>query len=89
MVKDFPDVFPKELPGMPPYREVEFVIDPLPGLPYFQTAIQDVCRRVKRTSEVVDRVARGWVHLTEFFTLGSNSSVCTKEGRITADVCGL
>jgi hypothetical protein len=31
VIKDFPDVFPKELPGMPPYREVEFVIDPLPG----------------------------------------------------------
>jgi hypothetical protein len=31
VVKDFPDVFPEELPGMPPVREVEFVIDPLPG----------------------------------------------------------
>jgi hypothetical protein len=31
VVKDFPDVFPEELPGMPPYREVEFVIDPLSG----------------------------------------------------------
>jgi hypothetical protein len=30
-VKDFPDVFPGELPGMPPDREVEFVIDLLPG----------------------------------------------------------
>ena len=27
----FPDVFSKELPGMPPDREVEFVIDLLPG----------------------------------------------------------
>jgi hypothetical protein len=27
----FPDVFPEELPGMPPDREVEFVIDLLPG----------------------------------------------------------
>jgi hypothetical protein len=31
VVKDFPDVFPEELPGMPPDREVEFVIDLLPG----------------------------------------------------------
>jgi hypothetical protein len=30
LVKDFPDVFPKELPGMPPDSEVEFVIDLLP-----------------------------------------------------------
>ena len=27
MVRDFLDVFPEELPGMPPDREVEFVID--------------------------------------------------------------
>ena len=33
VVKDFPDVFPEELPGMPPYMEIEFVIDPLPRLP--------------------------------------------------------
>jgi hypothetical protein len=30
VVRDFLDVFPKELPGMPPNREVEFVIDLLP-----------------------------------------------------------
>jgi hypothetical protein len=32
VVKDFPDVFPEELPGTPPYREVEFTIDLLPGI---------------------------------------------------------
>jgi hypothetical protein len=31
VVKDLPDVFLEELPGMPPDREVEFVIDLLPG----------------------------------------------------------
>jgi predicted aspartyl protease len=31
VVRDFPDVFPEELPGRPPDREVEFVIDLLPG----------------------------------------------------------
>jgi hypothetical protein len=31
VVCDYPDVFPDELPGMPPDREVEFVIDLLPG----------------------------------------------------------
>jgi hypothetical protein len=30
VVRDFPDVFPEELPGMPRDREVEFVIDLLP-----------------------------------------------------------
>jgi hypothetical protein len=32
VVKDFSDVFPEELLGMPPDTEVEFVIDLLPGI---------------------------------------------------------
>ena len=31
VVCKYPDVFPKELSGMPPDRDVEFVIDLLPG----------------------------------------------------------
>ncbi|GKV24884.1 hypothetical protein SLEP1_g34427 [Rubroshorea leprosula] len=31
VVEDFPDVFPKELPGLPPNREIEFTIDLVPG----------------------------------------------------------
>jgi hypothetical protein len=31
VVRDFTDVFPEELLGMPPDREVEFIIDLLPG----------------------------------------------------------
>jgi hypothetical protein len=30
VVIDFPDVLPEELPRMPPYREIEFIIDLLP-----------------------------------------------------------
>jgi hypothetical protein len=43
VVRDFPDVFPEELPGMPPDTEVEFVIYLLPGtapiskLPYMMS----------------------------------------------------
>ncbi|XP_052302021.1 uncharacterized protein LOC112323659 [Populus trichocarpa] len=33
VVKEFPDVFPKELPGLPPKREVEVSIDTFPGVP--------------------------------------------------------
>ena len=31
IVSDFPDVFPKELPRLPPQREIEFAIDVVPG----------------------------------------------------------
>jgi hypothetical protein len=31
VVNKFPDVFPEELPGMPPHRDIEFVIELKPG----------------------------------------------------------
>nr|GEW75198.1 putative reverse transcriptase domain-containing protein [Tanacetum cinerariifolium] len=31
VVKDFPDIFPEDLPGLPPVRQVEFQIDLIPG----------------------------------------------------------
>jgi hypothetical protein len=31
IVSKFPDVFPEELPGMPPERKVEFAIELIPG----------------------------------------------------------
>jgi hypothetical protein len=31
VVKEYPDVFPEELPGMPPDKDVEFIIDLMPG----------------------------------------------------------
>jgi hypothetical protein len=39
VVSEFPDVFPKDLPGMPPGRKVEFAIELLPGTaPIFKRA---------------------------------------------------
>ena len=32
-VSDFSVVFPEELPGLPPHREIEFAIDVVPGAP--------------------------------------------------------
>nr|GEZ72451.1 putative reverse transcriptase domain-containing protein [Tanacetum cinerariifolium] len=32
IVRDFPEAFPKELPGLPPTRQVEFQIDLMPGV---------------------------------------------------------
>ena len=30
-VSDFPDVFPEELPGLPPQREIVVALDVVPG----------------------------------------------------------
>jgi hypothetical protein len=38
VVNEFPDVFPEELPGMPPDRDIEFVIELKPGTtPIYKT----------------------------------------------------
>jgi hypothetical protein len=33
VVQECPDVFPEELPGMPPDHDIEFIIELLPGTP--------------------------------------------------------
>jgi hypothetical protein len=33
IVREYPDVFPEELPGMPPNHDIEFMIELLPGTP--------------------------------------------------------
>jgi hypothetical protein len=38
VVNEFPDVFPEEFPGMPPDRDIEFVIELKPGTtPIYKT----------------------------------------------------
>jgi hypothetical protein len=38
VVNEFPDVFPEQLPGMPPNRDIEFVIELKPGTaPIYKT----------------------------------------------------
>ncbi|GKD68950.1 putative reverse transcriptase domain-containing protein, partial [Tanacetum coccineum] len=32
VIRDFPEVFPEDLPGLPPSRQVEFLIDLVPGV---------------------------------------------------------
>jgi hypothetical protein len=61
VVRDFPDVFPEELPGMPPDTEVEFVIDLLPG-----TA--PISKRTYRMS--VEELKELKKHLTELQEAG-------------------
>ena len=88
VVRDFLDVFPEELPGMPPEREVEFVIDLLAGTapiskrPYIMS-IEELQELKKQLTELQE------AHTSEFLTLGSTGTVCTEEGWFATDVCGL
>jgi predicted aspartyl protease len=57
VVRDFPDVFPEELTGMPPDREIEFVIDLLPGTasiskPPYRMSVEELKELKKQLAEL-------------------------------------
>ncbi|XP_074314779.1 uncharacterized protein LOC141650534 [Silene latifolia] len=55
IVCEFPDVFPDELPGIPPERDVEFSIDLVPGTgPIAKAPYRDVPSTLERASMDVD-----------------------------------
>jgi hypothetical protein len=71
VVKDFLDVFPEELPGMPPDTEVEFVIDILLGTTPISTwtyrmSVQELKELKKHLTELQGaRYIRPSLHLGE------------------------
>ncbi|KAA3483679.1 reverse transcriptase [Gossypium australe] len=59
-VRDFEDVFPEKLPGIPPDREVEFGIDLLPGttpvsIAPYRTAPKELVELKVQIQELLDR----------------------------------
>ena len=60
VVRDFPEVFPEELPGMPLDRDIEFLIELLPGTspiskrPYRMRA-KDLVEIKKQIKELLDK----------------------------------
>src|SRR6266540_1343373 len=60
VVSDYPDVFPKELPGLPPERAVEFSIELLPGTaPVFRRPYKmppnDLAKMKVQLQELLDK----------------------------------
>ena len=69
-VRDFTDVFPEEVLGMPPDREVEFVIDLLPGTSPFSK------RPYRMFVEELKELKKQLTELQEVVYIRSNSSPC-------------
>nr|GFA17144.1 putative reverse transcriptase domain-containing protein [Tanacetum cinerariifolium] len=66
VVREFPDVFPKELPSLPPVRQVEFQIDLIPGATHvarapYQLAPSEMQELSNQLQELADR---GFIHLS-------------------------
>ena len=60
VVRDFLDVFPDDLPGLPPEREIDFPIDLVPGtapisLPPYRMAPAELKELKTQLQELMDR----------------------------------
>ncbi|XP_042059547.1 uncharacterized protein LOC121804064 [Salvia splendens] len=60
VVKEFPDVFPEDLPGLPPDRETEFTIELLPGtapisIPPYRISPLELQELKKQLQELLDK----------------------------------
>jgi hypothetical protein len=64
VVNEFPDVFPEELPGMPPDRDIEFVIELKPGTaPIYKTPIRmTTLELVELKEHIRELLEKGVIH---------------------------
>ncbi|GJV65257.1 putative reverse transcriptase domain-containing protein [Tanacetum coccineum] len=73
IVQDFPEVFPEDLPGLPPTRQVEFQIDLVPGAaPVARAPYRLAPSEIKELSEQLKELSDKRLHKTQFLTLGSS-----------------
>ncbi|KAA0051309.1 ty3-gypsy retrotransposon protein [Cucumis melo var. makuwa] len=66
MVRDYPDVFPEELPGLPPHREVEFAIELKPGtVPIFRAPYRMAPAELKELKVQLQKLLdKGFIRLS-------------------------
>jgi hypothetical protein len=80
MVSKFPDVFPEELPGMPPNRDIEFVIELMPGTaPIYKSPYRMATSELAELKEhIKELLEKGFVHPSSS-PWGSPCDFCPKE----------
>jgi hypothetical protein len=64
IVREYPDVFPKELLGMPPDRDIEFMIELLPGTPPISKRPyrMSVNELVELKKQIAELQSKGFIH---------------------------
>nr|GEY81263.1 hypothetical protein [Tanacetum cinerariifolium] len=67
VIRDFPDVFPKELPGLPPPRQVEFQIDLVLGAaPIARASYRLAPSKMRELSiQLQELLEKGFIHYPE------------------------
>ncbi|XP_070029088.1 uncharacterized protein [Nicotiana sylvestris] len=87
VVNEFPDVFPDELPGIPPDREIDFGIDVMPGMqpisiPQYRMALAEL-KELK--IQLKDLLEKGFIR-PSVSPWGCTGFVCKKERWVAMDV---
>jgi hypothetical protein len=64
VVNEFPDVFPEESPGMPPDRDIKFVIELKPGTaPLYKTPYRMATTELTELKEhIKELLEKGFIH---------------------------
>jgi hypothetical protein len=64
VVNEFPDVFPEELPGMPPDRDIEFVMKPDIALIYKTPFMITTPELAELKEHIKELLEKGFIHLS-------------------------
>ncbi|GKB45834.1 putative reverse transcriptase domain-containing protein [Tanacetum coccineum] len=75
IVQDFPEVFPEDLPGLPPTRQVEFQIDLVPGAAQKKKPVARAPLSIAPSESkdgATERAIRKRLYKTQFLALGSS-----------------
>jgi hypothetical protein len=87
VIEEFMDVFPKELPGMPLEREVEFRIDLFLGTALIAKRLYNMTltELAELKTQIVDLQQKGFIHLSSS-PWGCPNPVCHQKGWKHEDV---
>ncbi|GKA47683.1 hypothetical protein Tco_0740566 [Tanacetum coccineum] len=87
VIRDFPEVFPEDLLGLPPPRQVEFRIDLIPGAaPVARAPYRFSTIRNEGVVQATARVVGERFYSTELVTVGSSGLVREEERWIVPNV---
>ncbi|GJU18753.1 putative reverse transcriptase domain-containing protein [Tanacetum coccineum] len=86
IVRDFPKVFPEDLPGLPPARPVEFQIDLILGAtPVARAPYRLAPSEMKELSEQLKELSNNGLHIASSSTLGAPVLFVTKKDVVPAE----
>ena len=83
VVQEFSDVFPEEISGMPPPKEVEFCIDLIRGsTPISKGPHRMALAELKELKTLVGKITRKGLHKSQHVTMGVPVLFVKKDGAL-------